>query len=145
MGDPRPLAVRQVWSVEGTVRVFEEAGVPREKIVIGVPFYGRGFTGVPDVNDGLYQSFTGTMNKDYRTIEAEFLTKFQRFRDPEAGGPWLYDAESGTMLSYDDPESLARKTDFVREHGLGGVMVWELSGDDDESSLLTAISSRLKS
>jgi len=142
-GDPGSLAVRQAWSVEGTARVFKEAGVPREKIVIGVPFYGRGFTGVPNVNDGLFQPFTGTMSPDYHTIEADFLTKFQRFWHPEAGAPWLYDAESGTMLSYDDPDAIAGKTYFVREQGLGGVMLWELSGDDDESSLLTAISSQL--
>ena len=58
--------------------------------------------------------------------------------------PWLYDPESGTMLSYDDPESIGRKTDYVLAEGLGGIMFWELSGDDKESSLLTAISSRLK-
>jgi chitinase len=48
------------------------------------------------------------------------------------------------MLSYDDPESIGRKTDYVIAEGLGGIMFWELSGDDKESSLLTAISSRLK-
>jgi chitinase len=143
-GDPQQLAVRQAWSVEGTVRVYEEAGVPREKIVIGVPFYGRGFTGVPNVNDGLYQPFTGTMSIDYRTIKDEFLPKFRRFWHPESDVPWLYDAETGTMMSYDDAESIGRKTDFVIAEGLGGVMLWELSGDNKHLSLLTAISSRLR-
>ena len=69
---------------------------------------------------------------------------YQRFRHPEAEVPWLYDPARGTMLTYDDPESIGRKTDYVLAEGLGGVMFWELSGDDKESSLLTAISSRLK-
>jgi chitinase len=141
--EPGPRSVAAADTVEGTVRVFEAAGVPRDKIVVGVPFYGRGFTGVPNVNDGLYQPFSGTLSIDYHTIKTDYLSKFQRFRHPEAAVPWLYDAESGTMLTYDDPESIARKTDFVREQGLGGVMVWELSGDDKKSRLLTAIASRL--
>ncbi|MGH2617336.1 MAG: glycoside hydrolase family 18 protein [Thermomicrobiales bacterium] len=144
--DPRPEETRRDWSVEGTVRVFEEAGVPREQIVVGVPFYGHGFTGVPDVNNGLYQSFAEPMSADYHTIVSDLLPlpTFEQFRDPEAEVPWLYDAESQTMLSYDDPESIARKTDYVNDQGLGGMMFWELSGDDKEASLLTAISTRLK-
>ena len=98
----------------------------------------------PHVNDGLYQPFTGTITTDYRTIKSDYLPAFQRFRHPEAEVPWLYDADSGTMISYDDPESIGRKTDYVIAEGLGGIMFWELSGDDKKSSLLTAISSRLK-
>ncbi len=129
--------------MEGTVQVFAEAGVPRDKIVVGVPFYGRGYTGVPDVNDGLFQPYMSTMSVAYHTIKADYLPKLRRFQHPESGVPWLYDAKSGTMLTYDDPESIARKVDFVREQGLGGVMLWELSGDDNEASLLKTISSRL--
>jgi chitinase len=143
-GDPRDATTKRDWSVAGTVAVFEEAGVPREQIVVGVPFYGRGFTGVPNANNGLYQPFSGTLGADYHTIKTEYLSRFQQFRHPEAAVPWLYDPASGTMLSYDDPESIARKTDYVKEQGLGGVMIWELSGDDEEQGMLTAISSRLR-
>jgi chitinase len=143
-GDPRPIEMKRDWSVEGTVEVFEEAGVPREQIVVGVPFYGRGFTGVPNENHGLYQPFDGTMGADYHTIKADYLPKFQQFRHSQSEVPWLYDAASGTMLSYDDPDSIARKAEYVKEQGLGGVMIWELSDDDEERSMLTAISSRLQ-
>ncbi len=40
------------------------------------------------------------------------------------------------MITYDDPESLAAKVEVVKNQGLGGVMFWELSGDDAESTLL---------
>jgi len=143
-GDPSDPDWKDFSCVVGTIGSFVDEGVPPDKLVVGVPFYGRGFTGVPAVNDGLYQAFTGTIGADYHTITADYLARFRRFRHPEAEVPWLYDTESGMMLSYDDPESIGRKTDYVMAEGLGGIMLWELSGDDKESSLLTAISSRLK-
>jgi chitinase len=143
-GDPSVPRWKRFSSVVGTIDFFLDEGVPRDKLVVGVPFYGRGFTGVPANNDGLYQPFTGTISTDYHTITSDYLAAYQRFRHPEAEVPWLYDPASGTMLSYDDPESIGRKTDYVIAEGLGGIMFWELSGDDKESSLLTAISSRLK-
>jgi chitinase len=143
-GDPSVPRWKRFSSVVGTIDSFLDEGVPRDKLVVGVPFYGRGFTGVPANNDGLYQPFTGTISTDFHTITSDYLAAYQRFRHPEAEVPWLYDPASGTMLSYDDPESIGRKTDYVIAEGLGGIMFWELSGDDKESSLLTAISSRLK-
>jgi chitinase len=142
--DPSDLDWKRFSSVVGTIGSFLDEGVPRDKLVVGVPFYGRGFTGVPADNDGLYQPFTGTISADYHTIRSDYLPAYQQFRHPEAGVPWLYDLASGTMLSYDDPESIGCKTDYVVAEGLGGIMFWELSGDDKESSLLSAISSRLK-
>jgi chitinase len=141
--DPRLPAERETASVVGTVQAYEEAGVPREQIVVGVPFYGRRFTGVPAVNNGLYQPFTGARSEAYHAIVSDDLPAFRRFWHPEADAAWLYDAGTGTMLSYDDPASIARKTDYVIGEDLGGIMIWELSDDDTNRSLLTAISSRL--
>jgi len=142
-GDPRADEARLYQNVTGTVGAFEEEGVPRERLVVGMPFYGRGFTGVPAENHGLYQPFTGTTSALYHRIVRDYLPIWERHWHEEAGVPWLYDPTSGTMLSYDDPESLGRKADFINEQGLGGAMFWELSGDDAELSLLTAIASRL--
>ena len=44
--------------------------------------------------------------------------------------PWLYDETSRTWVSYDDPQSVAAKVRYVRDHKLGGVVIWELGGDD---------------
>jgi chitinase len=142
--DPREPSLRQEASVTGSVEAFAAEGVPRGQIVVGVPFYGQGFTGVSDVNQGLYQPFSAGFGADYHTILADYLPRMERFRHPEAEVPWLYDRTRGTMLSYDDPDSIGRKTEYVMAEGLGGIMIWELSGDDAERSLLTAISSRLR-
>lgn len=142
--DPRTSEDRLYQNVEGTVATFLEEGVPRGKLVVGMPFYGRGFTGVPDENRGLYQPFTGDTWADYRQIVSDYLPTCERVWHEDAEVPWLYNPGSGTMLSYDDPESLRRKADYIIEHDLGGAMFWELKCDDDAWSLLTAVSDQLR-
>jgi chitinase len=51
--------------------------------------------------------------------------------------PWLYSPKARVWISYDDPTSIALKAAYVRKHGLRGVMIWELGGDD--GNLLKAI------
>ncbi len=138
-------------SIEESVEAYLKAGVPREKIVIGVPFYGRGWTGVKDVNHGLFQphdkqAAKGTHERgywSYRGLVKSELQICERFWHDAAGVPWLFDAKRGLMISYDDPQSMQLKGKFARDQKLGGVMFWELSGDDEKSSLLSALTDGL--
>lgn len=130
-------------SADTTITALLALGIPPDKLVLGVPFYGRGWTGAAARNDGLHQPFTGLAGEDgsfgYAELAADYVGTYARFWDDAARVPWLYDAESRTMISYDDPESLAIKAAYVREHGLGGVMIWEMSLDSEDSALLGAI------
>ena len=96
--------------------------------MLGVPFYGRGWGGVENTDDGLYQPYTGFADGEYeyRDLVANYVGKFQRFWNDAAKVPWLYDAATATMITYDDPESLALKANYVKEQALGGIMIWEL-------------------
>lgn len=141
--DPRPDENRLYQNVEGTVETFLEARVPGENIVVGMPFYGRGFSGVPNENNGLYQPFTGEIWGDYRQLLEDYLPTYQRHWHEEAGVPWLYSPDTGIMISYDDPESLRGKATYINEQGLGGAMFWELKCDDDDWSLLGAVANEL--
>jgi chitinase len=139
--------VRKHSNVDATVKGYLDAGVPADKIVVGVPFYGRGWGGVKNVNDGLYQPHApaaprGTAGAgawNYRDLVANQIGKTQRHWHEQAKVPWLYDEKTGVMISYDDPESLRLKAEYVKEEKLGGVMIWELSADDKDSSLLGAL------
>jgi len=136
-GEPRAAA---------SLQIYLDAGVPADKVVMGVPFYGRGWGGVPDTNDGLGQPFTrlpGEQGSFKYSELADFLSGMTRYWSEEAQVPWLYNATTQIMISYDDPESLALKAAYVREHGLGGVMIWELGSDDAEHSLLSAVNEGL--
>jgi chitinase len=47
------------------------------------------------------------------------------------------------MITYEDPQSLGVKADYVRSNNLGGVMIWHLSADDAQHALLNALYSQL--
>lgn len=130
-------------STDTAVQAYLAAGIPSEKVVMGVPFYGRGWTGVSATNNGLGQPYsglpTGEGSFDYSTLATDYVGKYQRFWDDTAQVPWLYDPTTETMISYDDPESLTKKTDYIKEHKLGGVMFWETSQDDADNTLLTTL------
>ena len=136
----------EVGSSDNALTDLQTLGVPAEKLVMGVPFYGHGWSGVPAINNGLHQPFTGAAQGlweagsfDYYDVAAHYVGRYARFWDDAAQVPWLYDAASGTMISYDDPELMAKKAQYVREHGLGGIMFWEMSQDSKDLALLTAI------
>ena len=132
-------------NVDSAVQNYLKAGIPAEKLVMGMPFYGRGWMGVPDTNNGLYQSATGPAPGkyedgafDYKEIKEGYLGTYTRSWDADSQSTWLYSAASGIFIGYDDPESIAAKAGYAKDQGLAGVMVWELS-QDDNGELLNAI------
>ena len=135
--DPSPdLVVRNHFNVDAVVQAYLAAGIPPQKLVIGVPFYGRGWQGVQDINHGLYQAATGAAPGrfepgvyDYWDIKKNYLTTYQRYWQDEAKVPWIYNADKGIMITYEDPQSVALKADYVNMNHLSGMMFWELSND----------------
>jgi chitinase len=144
--------VRKQFNVDAAVQAYLQAKVPPEKLNVGVPFYGRGWAGVGKDNNGLFQKAAKELPKgtwengvyDYKDLAANYVGKFARHWDDEAKVPWLYDAEKGVMITYDDAESLKLKAEYAKKHNLGGVMCWELSGDDAKGSLLNALIEGMK-
>jgi chitinase len=143
----------QPISDDSAVRNYLAAGVPSGKLVLGVPFYGKAFGDVKNVNNGLFQPHDHkthrTIDGDeftYRTIAGKILTdaEVQRFWHDVAKVPWLYDAKNQLMITYDDPQSLRLKANYARDNHLAGVMFWELSQDDPQGSLLKALHEGLK-
>ncbi len=141
-----PDAGTAAYNVHGTVSAYAAAGVPPEKLVIGVPLYAHGWSGVPAQNDGLYQPFDGLTDGtwgccglyDYADIAANYLPAWTRYWDVDAQAAWLYDPAAGVLISYEDPQAVAAKAAYVQQVGLGGIMLWELSQDDDAHTLLNA-------
>lgn len=144
--DPTPAAQRNANNVTGAVAWFEAAGVPASKIVLGVPFYGRGFTGVSSDRAGLYSSYTGGYPEiPWSVVSSHYLqdSHWEKHWSETAQEPWLYDATTHTFFSYDDPRAIAAKAAFVKHAGLRGAMFWLLGQDDPQQSLLRALSDPL--
>ncbi len=111
---------------------------------MGIPMFGRGWTGVTDENHGLYQPATGAAPgtweagvEDYHVLATLTGQGFTRYWDSQARVPWLFDGT--TFWTYDDPQSIGVKTEYIQRHGLGGAMVWDLTGDTTDGEFMGAI------
>ena len=146
--DPAP----PTHNVDAAVKAYLAAGVPADKVIVGVRFIANGWQGVPDTNNGLYQSDTGpakgTWDKAesapsgsifYQDIEENYIGSCSKFWEPDAKVPWLYNQTTGIMISYEDPRSVGDKADYVVANNLGGAMVWELAADNHQHSLIDTI------
>ncbi|GAA3745054.1 hypothetical protein GCM10022402_25870 [Salinactinospora qingdaonensis] len=143
--DPGP----RTYSMQETVQAYVDRGADPADMVMGVPFYSRGWTGVPagPDGDGLHQSATGAASgpyedgiDDYKNIKD--LSGYTLYRDEAAGTAWLYDGT--TFWTYDDPTAMEQKVAWAKQQGLGGIMAWSLDGDDAQGSLITAIDAALE-
>lgn len=134
-----PADARRVSS-DQTVEAFEKAGVPPEKILLGVPFYGRIWSGVDATNHGLFQpgKVAPQQYAPYRIISGMLKEGFVRYWDAASQVPYLYNPAKRIFVSYDDPASMAAKARYARSRHLGGIMFWE-STDDPEGTLLGAL------
>jgi chitinase len=132
-------------SAAASVAAFEKAGVPAGKIILGVPFYGREWGQVADVNHGLFQPGKAVphAHATYGAITQTMLNQgYVRYWDEKASVPFLYNAQQQIFVSYEDPQSIAEKCGFVLSEELGGMMFWEYS-NDPAGTLLRAINDGL--
>src|SRR5580704_17383653 len=143
--------------IDYTISSYLQAGVPGEKLVLGIPAYARGWAGVPSTEKGLYESSTGPAPfpaADYLQTPGVItyltltgLTGYTRFFDDRRLAVWLYDPNTQTFWSYDDPVTVWLKTAYVRTRvlgGLGGAFVWALKDDDANGTIVKAMAAGLK-
>jgi chitinase len=132
-------------SADNAVKAFNAAGVPMEKLVMGIPFYGRKFT-VAKMEKGLGQIRTKQEYVDgYTYIKDSLINQkgYKEYRDEVAKAPYLLNATTGEVLSYDDEQSVREKCKYVLDKKLGGVMFWEYDSDP-KKYLLNEIDKALK-
>jgi chitinase len=89
----------------------------------------------------LYQPFSSSWKADYRQIKPLVGAGYTRSWDSAAHVPYLLQDDGPDLCSYEDPQSIGAKVDYVLSHGLGGVAVWDLTMDrvGDEHELLRAL------
>ncbi|KAF9773634.1 Endochitinase 1 [Fusarium sp. DS 682] len=130
----------KMFNTDKAIKDYIKAEVPAEKIVLGMPIYGRSFEG----NSGLGESYSdvgaGSWEPgvwDYKALpKPGAVIKY----DPTAQAYYSYDESTKELISYDTPLVVRKKVEYLLEHGLGGSMFWEASADKegDESLVVTS-------
>jgi chitinase len=147
--NPLPEAARD--TVAAAVMRHLDAGVPPEKLLLGLPLYGRAWRGCDSRADGEYQRCSGPAKGTwedgvvgYQDIAANYLTNaaFVRHFNTAAKVPFLFGRTSGQFISYDDAESFTYKVEFLKEKRLAGVMYWEITADH-EGNLIDLVAREL--
>ncbi len=101
------------------------AGFPLDRLVLGIPFYGKPS---PEFPQG--------MNSYGKLIKLE---NYEQCWDDIAKAPYLKDSTGKIVCNYDDPRSIGYKCRFIHQYGMKGAMYWEYEGDDDKGSLRQAV------
>ena len=130
----------RIQSADHNIRIMVQAGVPIEKILIGVAFFSHRWDQVPDVNHGLYQPtpFKNMYGPSYTEISLKYEDKMDyiKYWDEDAQAPFLYNGT--TFISYDDPRSVQLKCQYALDHNMGGAFYW-VHHDDAGSVLFDTI------
>ncbi|MCX5212917.1 glycoside hydrolase family 18 protein [Kitasatospora sp. NBC_00240] len=138
-----PATDNKFYSVDRVVQHYLDNGLPADKAVLGVPFYGYGWTGVPaGTRGGLFQPATGLARGGTLPYNQIKDLPGKVGYDRQHGATWKYDGTE--FWSFDTPELLTRKAEYSRWNDLAGVMAWALDNDDAQGSLMKALDKGLQ-
>ncbi|MFI5975800.1 glycoside hydrolase family 18 protein [Streptomyces sp. NPDC051452] len=125
------------FSTSATIAKLKGLGVPASKLLLGIGFYGRGWTGVTQTAPG--GTATGPAAGTYEQGIDDY--KVLKAKCPATGtvGGTAYAKCGSDWWSYDTPATIATKMTYKNQQGLGGTFFWELSGDTANGELIRAI------
>ena len=132
-------------SVDKAFNLYTAAGVSPDKLVLGVPFYGRSWIMKSDDNRGINRAVESVANGGGYTFIHDTLihqSGFVRYWDEKAKAPYLWNAAKRQLVSYEDEESIREKCNFVKSHNMAGMMFWQYASDPREY-LLDAMNTHL--
>ncbi len=136
------------YSGHNAITNYINAGADKSKLVLGAAFYGKQYKLASTSGSIIGKTVVATSvsNITYANIKSTFLYRLgngvTRYWDDDAKMPYLYDANNGTVVVYDDPESVAFKAKYVLDNNLKGLMFWQLNQDSNDD-LITAINTNL--
>lgn len=119
------------------IQKLKSLGVPANKLLLGIGFYGRGWTGVTQAAPG--GSATGPAPGTYETGIEDYKVLKTRCPATATIAGTAYGFCNGEWWGYDTPSTIRAKMDYAKGQGLGGAFFWELSGDTSNGELVGAI------
>ncbi|AQS70640.1 glycoside hydrolase family 18 protein [Streptomyces pactum] len=125
------------YHTSATIAKLRGLGIPASKLLLGIGFYGRGWTGVTQSAPG--GTATGPAKGTYENGIEDY--KVLKSTCPATGtvAGTAYAKCGNDWWSYDTPRTIATKMAYKNQQGLGGTFFWELSGDTADGELIRAI------
>jgi chitinase len=126
---------------DAAIQKLKSKGVPAAKMLLGIGFYGRGWTGVTQSAPG--GSATGAAPGTYEAGIEDY--KVLKNTCPPTGtvGGTSYAKCGSNWWGFDTPATIGTKMTYAKNQGLGGAFFWEFSGDTSNGELITAIKNGL--
>lgn len=141
-------------NIDSSLQYYIGAGIPPRQLVLGLPFYGKEWTGVSGGDRGLFQPGVGFDSIPYSQI----YPGFTRYCDagsrtaacpsdwgsplsaaPSAGSQEVWVLNGQAFISFDDAGSIAAKVKYAQSRQLAGVMAWDITMDDAQETLLNTV------
>ena len=125
------------FNADAAIQKLKGKGVPASKMLLGIGFYGRGWTGVTQASPG--GTATGAAPGTYEAGIEDY--KVLKNSCPATGtvAGTAYAKCGSNWWSYDNPSTIVGKTNYVKSQGLGGAFFWELTGDTSNGELVRAL------
>ncbi|KAJ9103332.1 hypothetical protein QFC20_004809 [Naganishia adeliensis] len=130
--------------IDTAVNFYRSRGVPSQKIVLGIPAYGRRFQNT----GGIGHPFHGVGPDEglvaYRNLQTHGC---QVIEDAQRGSSYTYNPHAKELISYDSPNIAVAKAQYINRNNLGGAMFWSLEldrrpGEDQEMPALIPLMAR---
>ena len=132
------------FNTEQAVRDYVSRGIPVNKIVLGLPLYGRSFEATSGLGEPYNGIGAGSIQSGvwlYRDLPRPGAKEVY---DDVAKASYSYDPGNKELISYDTVTSALAKAHYLVKKGLGGAVFWEASGDKKgEASLVAALARKM--
>uniref|UniRef100_A0A0A1WK98 chitinase n=1 Tax=Zeugodacus cucurbitae TaxID=28588 RepID=A0A0A1WK98_ZEUCU len=128
-------------NIDYSIKYYLKAGADRDKLVLGIPTYGRSYTLINEESTEIGAPSEGPGEQGDATREKGYLAYYEICQNlkedpewtvvqpnPNAMGPYAY--RRNQWVGYDDEAIVRKKAQYVVEQGLGGIMFWAIDNDD---------------
>ncbi|MFI5556814.1 glycoside hydrolase family 18 protein [Streptomyces sp. NPDC051738] len=132
-----PGIPQEGYNTAATIAKLKGLGVPSSKLLLGIGFYGRGWTGVTQAAPG--GAATGPAKGTYEDGFEDYKVLKQTCPATGTVGGTAYAKCGNDWWSYDTPATIRTKMEYKDRQGLGGTFFWELSGDTANGELIKSI------
>ena len=116
-------------SSELSMKYLIARGMPGNRLALGIPLYGKGFSVAEPYAKNTGKGRRGPGGHYSKLVQLQKEEGWLRRWDDETKGPWLVAPDRSAVIGYDDPESVALKTEWAMKLGLRGVFFWEINQD----------------